>query len=241
MTELQLLPKIADPTWLKKYIHNSGFYPGSGSDFMIMFDVPRRLLPSAKWVFVDYGGLIDSADGLINMPCGREKDFHDFQGTLGYERVGEVIDITELFRSCYELDDLQVSERFPQKILYSFYYNKKKKHTIEAIFLMGFEAVDTYKVLYNEQKPCALFLLKDGLGTKYSQGTDWCTPLVQALWCNSPKKIVANNGPYGQKEYQECINNVRYYEQNHKPIRLSSADQEEECLLYELIRRVPVI
>ena len=200
------LPKIADSNWLKNYIHRSGFYPGSGSDFQIMFDVPRGILPTAKWVFVDYGGQ-PNEDDYITMACGNAVDLHSFQGARDYVKVDEVIDITKLFLSCYEIDI--VPEGFPQRILYSIYYNEREKHAIEVIFLMGFEAINCYKILYNHpRKKCALFLLKEGLGTKYSQHTEWHTLLEEALRVNSPTIIVSNDGPYGQNKYNECVTNV---------------------------------
>ena len=202
---VQLLTTIADSNWLKNYIHQSIFYPGSGSDFQIMFDVPRGILPTAKWVFVDYGGQPNEEDH-ITMACGNEGDLHSFQGASGYEKVGGVIDITELFRRCYTIDI--VPEGFPQKILYSIYYNEREKHAIQAIFLMGFEAINSYKILYNHpRKNCALFLLKEGLGTKYSQHTKWHTLLEAALEKNPPEIIVYNDGPYGHNQYNKCVTN----------------------------------
>ena len=199
------LPKIADSNWLKNYIHQSGFYPGSGSDFQIMFDVPTGILPTAKWVFVDYGGQ-PNEEGHITMACGNEGDLDSFQGASDYKNVGGVIDITELFLSCYKIDI--VPEGFPQRILYSFYYNERKKHAIEVIFLMGFEAINCYKILYNHpRKKCALFLLKEGLGTKYSQHTEWHTPLEAALVKNPPEIIVYNDGPYGNNQYNNFVTN----------------------------------
>ena len=242
---VQLLPKIADSNWLKDYIDQSGFYPGSGSDFQIMFDVPRGILPgvprrilpgvprgilpTAKWVFVDYGGQPNEKDH-ITMACGIEGDLHSFHGASGYEKVGKVINITGLFLSCYKIDI--VPEGFPQRILYSIYYNKKEEHAIDVIFLMGFEAINSYNILY-EHGECALFLLKEGLGTKYSQHTEWHTPLEKALRVNSPTIIVSNDGPYGQNKYNECVPGLGVDYQQLKTINI----QEQEMTVFKKLKK----
>lgn len=255
---VQLLPKIADSNWLKDYIDQSGFYPGSGSDFQIMFDVPRGILPgvprrilpgvprgilpTAKWVFVDYGGQ-PNEDRYITMACGNEVDLHSFQGARDYVKVDEVIDITKLFLSCYEpeegfercsenFENRLPKDLFPQKVLYSIYYNEREKHAIEVIFLMGFAAINSYNILY-EHGECALFLLKEGLGTKYSQHTEWHTPLEKALRVNSPTIIVSNDGPYGQNKYNECVPGLGVDYQQLKTINI----QEQEMTVFKKLKK----
>ena len=178
------------PNQLLNYWRNSAYYPGCGDDFTVMF---HNSSPT-KWVFNDWGG--PEEEGYIRMATGDdERSFSQMRicKEFGYKR-SKVVDVTSLFKDVIGLPATKFGNKEEdvsgQKVLYSLFTHQEDKSTKEALFFLGYEGVMLYTKLYRKGRPCSLFLVKQGLGTKYSQNDpNLYDNLKNAFSANPPKQV----------------------------------------------------